>query len=162
MRVRLFRWRGLRRWAVPKSQCHSRVKSIPSAPGDAGEASMVRRPRSQHLFLIGRDGLPGPADLPLQIGERFLRLSWAGNLANDESRSFEVLQRLAMFPELGPVPGNVAIAVCGHVRLSRIVRSIMATGEAIWRHASGGGARPSGFAAKLGEKARPDLGSCWR
>lgn len=31
-----------------------------------------------------------------------------------------------MLPELGPVPGNVAVAVCRHVWLSRIVGHTMA------------------------------------
>lgn len=58
-----------------------------------------------------------------------------------------------MFPELGPVPGNVAIAVCCHVRLPRIVSPIMANGEAIWRHASGDGTPSSILAAERGGKA---------
>src|SRR5207248_9448610 len=56
------------------SQRRSRVKSIPFAPGNASEASIVCRPRTQHPLLVGRDGLLGLADLPLQNAERFLLL----------------------------------------------------------------------------------------
>src|SRR5436190_14580852 len=61
-----------------------------------------------------------------------------------------------MFPELGPVPGNVAIAVCGHVCGSP------ESSDPSWRRARRfGGTQvavarvPSVLAAERGEKARP-------
>jgi hypothetical protein len=71
----------------------SGAKAIPPAPENAGEAAIVRRARTQHLLLAGRDDSPGLADLSRQLGKRSLRLNHGSLPPNRRGPSWRASRR---------------------------------------------------------------------
>src|SRR5215212_2945276 len=111
----------------PKSKCAGRAAAIlppvrrggavPFAPGSAGERLEIGRERTAGLPLIGRDDPFGIPDLPSQFGHRLVRLADAlrpGDLAKIMPGGLDLLQRLAVLFDLGPMPCDLAVAVCDH------------------------------------------------
>src|ERR1700733_7599971 len=89
--------------------------ATPVAPVHAGETAKVGRERPLGLPLIRRNTAFGLGDLSLQVGNVFRGLpSPGGNLAFGEPAGFQSLQRLAIFPELNPMPRNPTVAVRTH------------------------------------------------
>src|SRR3954447_11907046 len=94
---------------------------IPGLPAHTCEALKIGRARALGLPVMDRDGLLGLPDLARQFGKRLLHLaSLFRDLANGETGGLIIPQSLAILSELGPMPRDVAVAVCSHVNpLSR-------------------------------------------
>src|SRR3984885_12484638 len=81
--------------------------ATPVAPVHAGETAKVSRERPPGLPLIRRNTALRLGDLSLQVGDGLRGLPAPGsNLAFGEPAGFQSLQRLAIFPELNPMPRN--------------------------------------------------------
>ena len=97
-----------------------RAAIVPFAPGRAGQRLKVGGERPAALPFIGGDDLFGLADLPFQLGHdllRLLRRFRPCNRAKGEPGGLVLFQRVTVFPDLGPMPRNLTVAVCSHVNL---------------------------------------------
>src|SRR6185312_8491958 len=85
---------------------------VPGAPTHIGEAGKVCAERTAGLLLIGRDALLRLRDLARELVDCPLCLADLV-MADREARDLEPLQHGAVFLELHPIPGDLAVAV-GH------------------------------------------------
>src|SRR4051794_40396054 len=105
--------------AIP-SAARLGATGVPSLPAHIRKTLKIGRAWTLGLPVIGRDGLLGLSDLARQFGKRLLRLAGlfrARDLANGETGGLMIPQSLAVLSELGPMPRDVAVTVCGHVTL---------------------------------------------
>src|SRR5690242_10433687 len=87
---------------------------------DIGEAAQIGRERASGLTVVKRDHLLGLPDLVLQLFNGLPgALDGLGirHLAHGKFGGVDALQRLAMLPDLGAMPGDPAVTVRNHPTL---------------------------------------------